>query len=131
MMDHEITKAMITAAETLEREARRYREKAAALKRERTIRQRQQNAFEALPLDASPAIFAKENGLHVETVISWQVRKQRADRRARRLERNREVMRLAALGWTNAQIGHRVGLSPAYISQIISKQLRGRLWPTA
>lgn len=128
-MHSEITAAMISAAETLEKHARRYRTKAADIERESALRRRQQAAFEALPLTVTPAAFAAAHKIPPDTVYAWQKRKRRADRAAKRAERNREIMRLAALGWTNAEIGRRVRLSPGYVSQVISKTLRGRLWP--
>ena len=50
--------------------------------------------------------------------------------RAAEARRNREVMRLARLGWTNAEIGAEFGLTPKHISRLISEALaRGRYTP--
>ena len=49
----------------------------------------------------------------------------RQKRALERIARNREIMRLAARGWSNDLIGRRVKLHPVTISKIIQRTLRG------
>jgi DNA-binding NarL/FixJ family response regulator len=48
----------------------------------------------------------------------WQIRK------ARRLERSIAVMRLARLGYSNAEIARRIGCHPSTVSRIVQAELR-------
>ena len=51
----------------------------------------------------------------------YEKERQKADR----VRRNREVMRLAARGWTNTQIGKQFGLHKGSVSRIVRSQSHG------
>ncbi len=57
------------------------------------------------------------------TLFYWK-RHQTAQRRIARARRNRQVMRLAALGWHDRDIDPRVGLHPKSVSRIVQRELR-------
>jgi DNA-binding NarL/FixJ family response regulator len=44
--------------------------------------------------------------------------------RAAEARRNREIMRHARLGWTNAEIGAQFGLHEKHVSRIVSAAIR-------
>jgi DNA-binding NarL/FixJ family response regulator len=67
---------------------------------------------------------ARAHGLSVGQVQLWADQATRKQPWIARQRRNREIMRLAARGWTNAQLADRFGLARETISRIITKQLR-------
>lgn len=74
------------------------------------------------------SLCAASYGVREATIEIWLQDEYRACRAARRFWRDREIMRLAGLGWTNAQIGAHVGLTPQWVSRIIQRQLRIANW---
>lgn len=67
---------------------------------------------------------SQAQGIPVETVALWQERARRGGTAQERAARNREVLRLAARGWTNAKLARRFGLSERTITRIVSGQFR-------
>lgn len=76
------------------------------------------------PEDALAAA-AAAHGVPLETVRHFARRLLRSDASARRWLRNREIFRLAARGWSNADIARQVGLrNPASVSRIVQAELQ-------
>lgn len=65
-----------------------------------------------------------ETGVPAETVAHYMKRRTDELRRLARGRRDREVMRLARLGWSNAEIGRKLALHPSSVSRIVQKALR-------
>ena len=63
-------------------------------------------------------------GVPPETTMFYLRRHGVVQRRINRARRDREIMRLAALGWIDARIGARVGLHPGSVSRIVQRVLR-------
>lgn len=72
-------------------------------------------------LDAVSSEIATATGIPVATVLAWakQARRDIADED--RSARDREIMRLAGRGWTNAQIGARLGISAKTASRAVTR----------
>ncbi|WP_299394661.1 helix-turn-helix domain-containing protein [Pelagibius sp.] len=79
---------------------------------------------QSMPEDRAIAMVAAETGVALETVqVHWRHGKKRRAEEARE-KRNREIMRLAARGWTNGAIAGRLDLHPSTVARIIQKTLR-------
>lgn len=62
----------------------------------------------------------------LETVtLRWQLH-QRPRRRMAKEKRNREILRLARRGWSNAELARHFGLAPSTVSRIVADALRAR-----
>ncbi len=79
---------------------------------------------QSMPEDAAIRMVSRETGVPLETVAAhWRHAKKRIAEEARE-RRNREIMRLAARGWTNSAIGARLDLHPSTVARIIQRALR-------
>lgn len=77
-------------------------------------------------VDVETAItaIAVQEGVLIETVRYYYEKELRVRKRDERCRRDRDIMRLAARGWTNARIAARVGLHPDSVSRIVQRTLR-------
>jgi DNA-binding NarL/FixJ family response regulator len=64
---------------------------------------------------------AAATGAQVGTVLWWYEKDRKAAQEQERSQRNRAIMRLAAKGWSNAEIAARYNLSPSTVSRIIGE----------
>lgn len=79
---------------------------------------------QSMPEDRAVTTVAAETGIPVETVqIHWRNARKRMAEEARE-KRNREIMRMAARGWTNGAIAKRLDLHPSTVARIIQRTLR-------
>ena len=76
-----------------------------------------------LSLDEVIRQLSREGIPEPTTLYHWR-RYQKVQERLRRAHRDREILRLAALGWSNAAIAEVFALSKSHISRIIQKTLR-------
>ncbi len=66
----------------------------------------------------------EREGVPPETTLHYWKEHRRIQERIARAQRDREIMRLAARGWTNKQIALRFGLHEKSISRIVQRVLR-------
>lgn len=59
-----------------------------------------------------------------ETTLAYWHRHRKAQERLSRARRNRDILRMASLGWTDKRIGASVGLHAKSVSRIVQKELR-------
>jgi DNA-binding NarL/FixJ family response regulator len=130
-------RTLFAAAETLEREAQ-------AIRRAAEVRQsvadhlakletipaalKQVRAFVDMGYaeDQAREVVADQYGLRPDALAHWQAQQERADKAADKWRRDREIMRLAWSGKTNAEIGGLHRLAPKTVSRIIAQTLRGK-----
>ncbi|PLW75415.1 hypothetical protein C0081_20325 [Cohaesibacter celericrescens] len=120
---------MRQAARDLKAQAAKLEKDAQQIEREQKLRRRLNALYRKSASSVKPAQFAREHNLPIETVKSWQKRQERQTMDAKKIERDRSIMRLARKGWTNSEIGKALGLHANSISRIISKQKRLALFP--
>lgn len=75
-------------------------------------------------LENAIAETARQNALPIESIAWYVEREKKEDKFVARWWRDREIMRLAYLGWTNKAIGARVGLSEQWTSTLLQRRLR-------
>lgn len=74
-------------------------------------------------VDEAIKAVAFENGFMIESVEHYWAKERRRLEAAARQQRNREIMRLAACGWTNKRLALRFGMHKSSIGRVISGRL--------
>lgn len=82
-----------------------------------------------LPIEEAARVIAAAHDVPEATIRAHAKKAERAKRNADRARRDREIMRLAALGWINRDIGQHIGLSERQVQRIISTILKRQRRP--